>query len=249
MVVALSQRVVLVHGAWHGSWCWHKVATNLTKMGHKVRTPDLPGHHRNPSPLKDVTLAKYVAHIEGIIREEPQPVVLVGHSMAGVVISQVAENIPDKIASLVYVSAFIPKNGGSLLDEEKQAAVPSVALEIAVNESEGLISLSASKRVRELFYNKCSDKDAEYALPRLQDQPLRPFIDPITISPQKFGTVPKRYIECLQDNAVMIQDQRRMHSRIKCEVVTLDTDHSPFFSADKQLAGIIADNNKKVTPQ
>ena len=121
------------------------------------------------------------------------------------------------------------------MDEEKQAAAPTVALEVVINEENESISLSSSKRLRELFYANCCDEDADYCLSHLQDQPLRPFVDTVSISNANFGRVPKLYIECLQDKAIAIEDQRRMHSRIKCAVKTLDTDHSPFFSADRQL--------------
>lgn len=229
---------ILVHGAWHGSWCWHKVARRLQSRGHTVTTPDLPGHYLNLCAFKEVSLRKYVEHIEGIIHAISDPVVLVGHSMAGVVISQVAENMPDRIAQLVYVSGFIPQNGGSLMDEEKKAPIPTVALEVTVDQDEGAISLNSSRRIRELFYAKASEEDAAYALPLLQKQPLRPFREPVFLS-SRFEATPKLYVECLQDQAIRIDDQRRMYSQVRCEAASLDTDHSPFFCADDQLVAVI----------
>ena len=236
---SISKIYILVHGAWHGSWCWHKIARHIENSGHKAITPDLLGHHGHHQNFKDISLADYVAHIEKIIGSIPQPVILAGHSMAGVAISQVAENIPHKISQLIYISGFVPQNGGSLADEEKKALIPSVGLEVAINQEKGYISLPSPARIRELFYAKCSDEDIHYSLSRLQKQPLRPFLDTISISETCYGRVPKLYIECLQDKAVNIEDQRRMHSGIRCNVLSLNTDHSPFFSADYQLTQLI----------
>ncbi|MBM3610435.1 MAG: alpha/beta fold hydrolase [Alphaproteobacteria bacterium] len=233
-----SFNYLLVHGAWHGSWCWKSLILCLERLGHTVLAPDLPGHYKNPSDFKNITLKSYVDYIQNIVIELPDPVILVGHSMAGVVISQVAENMPEKVHRLVYVSGFIPENGGSLLDEEKKAATPTVAKAITINESEASISLPLhdTKTVSNLFYGNCSDETIKYSLSHLQKQPLLPFIGTVSISDQGFGRVPKLYIECLRDNAIIINDQRRMHSRVACDIITLDTDHSPFFSATDELA-------------
>lgn len=241
----ISKKYVLVHGAWHGSWCWHKVAKKIQEQGHHVITPDLPGHYLNKRQFKEVSLRNYVESIETLINSLQQPVILVGHSMAGVVITQVAENIPDKINLLIYTAGFIPKNNGSLIDEEKKASIPSVSLKVKIDEVEGSISLESSKSIRNLFYGNCNDEDVNYALPLLQKQSLRPFIEPVSITEARFGSVPKLYIECLQDKAIMIQDQRRMYSKIKCDVETLDTDHSPFFSACQELTNIICSSSAR----
>jgi pimeloyl-ACP methyl ester carboxylesterase len=243
MASEFPKNYVLLHGAWHGSWCWYKIARHIENLGHNAITPDLPGHHLNKYRIKDISLKSYVDYIENLICAIRPPVVLVGHSMAGVVVTQVAENIPNKIERLIYISGFIPRDGASLMDEEKQALIPSVALEVAMDEIEGLISLPSSQRIKGLFYNKCNEEDIRYALSLLQKQPLRPFRETVSISHARFGAVPKLYIECLQDKAITIDDQRRMYSRVNCDVVSIDTDHSPFFSADDKLTEIISRNN------
>jgi pimeloyl-ACP methyl ester carboxylesterase len=232
-----SLNYLLVHGAWHGSWCWRNITPRLERLGHKVLTPDLPGHYKNPADFQTVTLNSYVDYVQTIVENFPEPLVLVGHSMAGIVISQVAENIPDKIHRLVYVSGFIPENGGSLLDEEKQATIPTVGKAVTIDESEASISLPLHEpqTISSLFYGNCNDEDRKFSLSHLQKQPLFPFAGTISISNNRFGRVPKLYIECSKDNAIMINDQRRMHSKISCDVSTIDTDHSPFFSAQDEL--------------
>ncbi len=221
---------ILVHGAWHGSWCWENVAKQLIAQGHTVYTPDLPGHFNNPCDFHQVTLQLYVKAVQEILRKTDCKVILVGHSMAGVVISQVAENYPEKIACLVYISGFIPAYNGSLVMEEEKASKPSVSLEVKLIKSANIISIKESLKLKQLFYNKCREDDAAYALSLLQDQPLQPFFDKVSLSIKKFDRVKKFYIECLHDQAIAIEDQRRMYSRTNCLPIILSADHSPFFS-------------------
>ncbi len=228
---------VLVHGAWHGSWCWNRVVPLLQVKGHTVLTPDLPGHDRRRTvPYADISLKTYVDSISNLIASTSHKVILVGHSMAGVVISEVAENIPASIDELVYLSAFIPDHNGSLVQEEAKAKVPSVAKEITIDDHNYEIALKLSPRIVELFYGDCSVEDQGFALRHLQKQPLRPFIDTVSLSNDRFGRVPKVYIECLDDQAIRIEDQRRMHAKIQCEVRTLRASHSPFFSMPEALS-------------
>ena len=109
---------VLVHGAWHGSWCWKRVRRALQVGGHEVFTPTLTGvgeraHQLAPS----VNLSMHVDDVVNLIRfEELTDVVLCGHSYAGCVVGAVAEQLPQAIRSLVYLDAFVPENGESLHD-------------------------------------------------------------------------------------------------------------------------------------
>ena len=90
---------VLVHGAWHGAWCWFKVIPLLEKRGHKVVALDLPSHGRDKTPTSSVTLQSYADRVCQTLDECSEPVVLVGHSMGGVVITQAAEQRPKKSRS------------------------------------------------------------------------------------------------------------------------------------------------------
>lgn len=109
---------VLVHGAWHGSWCWKRVRRALQALGHEVFTPTLTGvadrvHLLSPQ----VDLETHITDVVNLIRwEELSDVVLCGHSYGGCVISGVADRIPDRIGALVYLDAFVLENGQSLHD-------------------------------------------------------------------------------------------------------------------------------------
>lgn len=109
---------VLVHGAWHGGWCYQRVARQLRKAGHEVYTPTLTGlGERSHLMSRAVTLDTHVQDIVNLIRwEELSDIVLCGHSYGGMVITGVADKVPDKIRSLVYLDAFVPANGQAVAD-------------------------------------------------------------------------------------------------------------------------------------
>ena len=107
---------LLVHGAWHGAWCWQRVTPRLQAQGHTVLSPDLPGSGEDKTPIQDVTLKAYADRICAVIDGVPEPVVLVGHSLGGMTITQSAEYRPDKIKVLVYVCAFLLRNGECRFD-------------------------------------------------------------------------------------------------------------------------------------
>jgi pimeloyl-ACP methyl ester carboxylesterase len=107
---------VLVHGAWAGGWEWKKVGDRLTADGHTVYRPTHTGQgERSHLSSPDVTLDTHITDVVNVIRfEELRDVVLMGHSYGGMVISGVADRIPDRIKCLVYVDAFVPEDGESL---------------------------------------------------------------------------------------------------------------------------------------
>jgi len=119
---------ILVHGAWHGGWCWHKVAARLVAMGHRVEAPDFPGHGRDETPIADVTLESIVARICETIDRVPERAVLVGHSYGGAIISQASELRPEKVKALVYLTAILAGDGqtpGGALAGDKEGVGPS----------------------------------------------------------------------------------------------------------------------------
>ena len=83
---------VLIHGSWHGAWCWYKVVPRLEQAGHTALAIDLPGHGRDWTPPQDVSMQTYVDSVCGVLDTLPEPAILVGHSRGGIVISQVAES-------------------------------------------------------------------------------------------------------------------------------------------------------------
>lgn len=233
---------ILLHGAWHGGWVWKHLINSIKKAGNykEVIAPDLPGHSNNKLDFKNITLNTYTDYVLKLMEPMPKPVTLIGHSMSGIIISALAEQVPSEIAYLIYVAGFIPDNGGSLFDEEQKAKRPGAAIAVTIDKENCAIKI-APEKAKELFYN-CSDtKYVNDALHKLQAQPLLPFISPVLVSKKNFGSVKKFYISCLKDNAIHPVDQQRMYKKIKdCKVLTLDTDHSPFFSCPDELVSLIS---------
>jgi pimeloyl-ACP methyl ester carboxylesterase len=228
---------VLIHGAWHGGWCWDKVAAILRGAGHTAITPDLPGHGRDSMRPEDVTLDAYVDRVLDVVDAPSEPVILAGHSMGGLAITQAAELRPDKIAALVYITAFIPRDGESLsqLSMTDQASLLNQSREI--DRERGLMWVRPDAH-REVFYHDCQEEDAVRAANLLAPAvAIKPNITPVHLTAERFGRIPRYYVECLQDRAIRIQTQRLMHENTPCErVFTLDASHSPFFSMPDELA-------------
>ena len=107
---------VLVHGGWHGAWCWKKLTPLLESSGHRVFTPTLTGLGERANLLSpDVGLNTHIADVSGLIESERlSDVVLVGHSYGGMVITGVADRTPGRIGHLVYLDTFIPRDGDSM---------------------------------------------------------------------------------------------------------------------------------------
>jgi len=120
---------VLVHGAWHGGWCYRDTAAALRDAGHQVFTPTHTGvGERAHLASESITLETHVRDVAGCIEaEELNDVILCGHSYGGMVITQLADRIPDKLRALVYLDAFVPDHGDSLISLLNTALAPDVA--------------------------------------------------------------------------------------------------------------------------
>src|SRR3954451_18205606 len=166
-------RFVLVHGAFHGAWCWEPLVRELSVGGHDVVTIDMPGSGDDATPVADVTLDAYAQRICDTLADQPEPVVLVGHSMAGVAITQVAARCPERIAKLVYVAAFLPADGQCLADlaQLPEGAGDMVQENVAV-EGDPPVATMPAEAAREGFYALCSPEQVAWATERLRPQPL-----------------------------------------------------------------------------
>jgi pimeloyl-ACP methyl ester carboxylesterase len=229
---------VLVHGAGHGAWCWHKLVPELEALGHRVVTLDLPGLGDDKTPVAEVTYERTIDRVVETVSRQAEPVVLVGHSLGGVSISATAEAIPDRIKLLIYLAAFLPVDGDSVNAIYESPDWPRETAAIPpIRSADGLAMSHTPEGARQRFYQDCSDEDVAYAIARLKPQPMVMRNTPVRVSPERFGRVPRAYIMCLNDQAAPPERQRRMVARSPCKiVVSLPTGHSPFLSAPALLA-------------
>jgi pimeloyl-ACP methyl ester carboxylesterase len=226
---------VFVHGAWHGAWCWYKVMSLLEEAGHTVIAPDLPSLGRDRTPILEVSLEMWTRSICHVLNAQTTPSTLVGHSRGGIVISQAAEQCPEKVRVLVYVTAFLLRDGESLhqvAETDKTSLIPP---NIVVSEDNNSTTI-AEKAVRDIFYGESPNEDVALARLLLAPEAALPRATPIQITDNNFGRIPRVYIECLRDKALSPSLQKRMYTALPCEkVLSMDTDHSPFFSRPEEL--------------
>lgn len=227
--------IVLVHGAWHGAWCWQKLSPILEEQGHKILTPDLPGHGADDLAPHQVSLKSYCDRICEVIHEQSEPVILIGHSMAGMVISQVAEQCSQCIQELGYICAFLPADGASLsaMIEHAPGGLPRSLM--IVEEEKGHIRLLADEGA-EFFYGQCTEQDRLSAVGRLCLQPAQPFNDIVCLTGEHFGSMPKTYFVCEADRVIPSNLQEFMAIQAQAEIRRLPSDHSPFLSMPDVLA-------------
>jgi pimeloyl-ACP methyl ester carboxylesterase len=227
---------LLVHGAWHGAWCWEQTAGALRDSGHAVTAIDLPSHGDDPTPAAEVTVDSYVERICGALSAIEGQAIVVGHSMGGIAITAAAEACPDKIAKLVYLTAFLPRNGESLLALEGRNPRPAVPPALQISDDGATATLSDDLIVP-LFFHDCTVEDQQMAVGKLTAQSLAPLATELALTTERFGSIPRAYIECTDDRAISIELQRDMYTASGVDtVLSMDASHSPFLSMPRALA-------------
>ncbi len=202
---------VLIHGAWHGAWCWDKVAPLLEQAGHEVVRFDLPGHGEDRTPAAEVTLEGYTGRVVEALDALAEPVVLVGHSLSGTVISQAAERHRAKIEKLVYLCALLLPSGKSAIEASQEDGASVILKNAEVEEDRGRILLG-EEGMRVSLYHDCPEEDFERARHLISPQPLFPLGTPVEVTDGNFGSVRRTYVRATQDRAVSPAAQEKMYT-------------------------------------
>lgn len=230
---------VLVHGAWHGAWCWFEVEQLLVREGYTVTTIHLPGHGNDNIDPGTVTLNDYRDKVTDFLDSLDHPIILVGHSMGGVVISAAAEKRPSKIDKLIYLSAFLLKNEQSLLDLASMDTRSKVLPNLTIDETAGVIKVDNKLR-KNIFYQLSPERYVYLTENLLVPNPLQPFAEPLFLTDSGYERVRRFYITTTKDNAITAPFQKYMYTMSPCEkIYEIYTDHSAFFSAPNQLLNIL----------
>ena len=183
------------------------------------------------------TLDEWAEFLAKLVTRQASPAILVGHSRAGMVISRTAELVPDRLAGLVYLTAILAPPGvavGKVVGFDDLA--PEIAAAVTLSADGRTSRWSSRELARQVFYNETDMSVADRAFARLCPEPTSNPDLPLAISAERYGGVPRAYIECLRDAAIPIVLQRRMLAAQPCKVFTMDTDHSPFYSRPQELA-------------
>ncbi len=232
--------MILIHGAWQGAWVWDRFAPLLHSAGFNPLAVDLPGNGQDQTPPEQVTLDLYVQHVATLIDGLQGPVFVVAHSGGGVVASQLAETLPQRIAGLIYVAGMMLPDAisyGDLVREALPDRPDSAGISPHLIWSEdGLTSRVPAEAAVSHFLSDLPREQALSAAGRLTPQPeggraMRP-----RISAQRFGRVPRLYVEATEDRSVVLHLQRRMQDLVPgAAVVSLHTGHAPHVSAPEAL--------------
>lgn len=236
---------VLVHGAWHPESAWRDVKFLLEASGHIVKTVQLPGMGNDQTPLEEVTFESHVSAVENVVLQQPRPVVLVGHSYGGAVISQVGEHLPQKIAKLIYISGQMPGNGETIAQWALADTASLVTKNLLVDEA-GVGAYMTQENYGKALYNVALKGHplmvlkAKRIISQLRPHPLATLFVPLQLGANYYN-LEKIYISCLKDLAVTPVAQKNMYSRFpETKVYFLHrSDHSPFVSTPLELTYLL----------
>jgi pimeloyl-ACP methyl ester carboxylesterase len=229
---------VLVHGGFHGAWCWKRIIGPLSER-HAVEAVDLPGRGRGDRPK----LSAYLDTVAAAVDNAEPPVVLVGHSLGGVIVSQFVERRPDAVAGLVLVNALLVEDGEAALPKMQSIGDDWLFMRPgALTFSEdGSTFAVAPELVIEGFYNCCDRRDAEWAAAQLCPEPLGLVTAPLRITSEGFGSVPKAYLGGRHDRVMPWWFQQKMSAAAEARLFDLGGDHSPFLSVPDELVARLLD--------
>jgi len=231
---------VLVHGAFQAAYAWDGVRDELLKQGHNVIVIELAGHGKDNTAPSSITMDTYRDAVLASIAKTSGKVILVGHSLGGMVISAVAESAPTKIERLIYLGAFVPKNGQKLLDiamEDKQGELAPLLVPSADQLTLGIADVS---KIPDVFCAEGSADIKKKLIDNYRPDPAIPFINPLTLSTANFGSVAKSFIRTANDRAlgINLQDQMIADGNIK-DIYTITSGHCPHLSQPRELTALL----------
>ena len=228
---------VLVHGAWHGGWCWSRVADRLRAAGHWVFTPTQTGlGERNHLLSRDITLDTFTADIVNVIEaEELNHIVLVGHSFGGNAISGVADRMPERVRHLVYLDSLMIEGGKAPFDNLSAEVV--AARRRAAEESSGGLSLPNPPPSA---FGVLDAADAEWVKRRLTPHPLSTYTSKLNIKGPVGNHLPRTYVHCTSPSYAALQASRDW---VKAQQgwgwAEIATGHDAMVSAPDELARLL----------
>lgn len=230
---------VLVHGAWQAPYAWDEVRSDLLKKGNQVIVVELPGHGADMTPTHTLSLDVYRDKVIEAISKTNGKVILVGHSMAGMVISAVAEKVPSKISKLVYIGAFLPASGQSLGD--LAMSDPDSKLGPSLVQSADQLTMDVKREnLTDLFIKDGSQADKDKVVSNYRPEPAIPLGNKVILTKEGFGSVQKVYIKTLHDMVVSPGLQDRMIAAAGItKVYEVNTSHSPFLSRPHDVSELL----------
>ena len=248
-------RFILIHGGFHGAWCWDRVLPELERLGHEALALDLPGHGERAAERP----ANFRGRIQPIVDalndgEMRDGDVLVGHSGGGYDISVAANEAPEKVRHMVFLAAGLPVEGKSVVEAtggatEQDARGQQRATRLMDDETgmlrfirplpDGTMDWTSKEGAREFFYHDCDDAAVDWAFSKLTPG-ISPFPnEKLHLSAFWDAQLPRSFILCQQDRAMPKAMSDEVTRRLGVQPLTIDASHSPFLSKPAELARLL----------
>ena len=234
--------IVLIHGAWQGGWVWSNVTPSLSAAGYRCHPVDMPGSAPVVQDRASVTFADQVDYLKALLGRIDGPVVVVGHSGGGLAASQIAEEMPGRVAGIVYVAGMMLPDGArfaDIVDSCRQTDPKAVGIWPRLEHLDGMSTVPADAAI-DIFYHDCDPVAAASAAAKLtpQSNAARDLGPSTTVA--GFGRIPRVYIEALQDRSVVLSVQRRMQGLVPgATVYGIDTGHAPMLADPAGLSRLL----------
>ena len=232
-----ARTYVLVHGAWHGGWCWVRVADRLRAAGHRVYTPTQTGLGERKHLLSAaITPETFILDIANVVEaEELSDVILVGHSFGGLAISGVADRMPDRLRHLVFLDAGLPESGKSYFD-----LVPSEVREARIKAAQAFSGGLSMPPPRAEAFGVTDPEEAAWVERRLTPHPTATYSLPVVLRHPLGNGVPATYIRCTNpdySNTATAADYARCRS--DWQYLEIHTGHDAMVTAPAELAEML----------
>jgi pimeloyl-ACP methyl ester carboxylesterase len=230
---------VLIHGAWHGGWCWKRVVRNLRARGHEVYAPSLTGAGARKHLLSpEVGMDTYTQDVVNLIESEDlNDVILVGHSAAGVPISKAAESIYRRLRALVYIDAVVLPSGKSMFDVFPPQWVTDMRGN-AEEEGQGYFITTGLAMIMPFFASDFDEDDKRWLSAKMTAQAIKPYEDTVDLDRFYELATPRTYIHCTKSQAGL---QRKTVEKLGMTYLEIDAGHDPMISQPEALAALLAD--------
>jgi len=242
-------RFILIHGGFHGAWCWDRVVPELERLGHAAVALDLPGHGERAAERP----ANFRGRIQPILDMLKDGDVLVGHSGGGYDISVAANEDPGKVGHMIFLAAGLPIEGKSVVEAtggatEEEAGGGTRATKLMDDSTgmlrflkplpDGTMEWTSKEGAREFFYHDCDDATVDWAFSKLTPG-ISPFPEKKLHLPAFWqAQIPRSYILCKEDRSKPLSMSREVIRRLGVEPLVIDSSHSPFLSKPAELAAM-----------
>lgn len=238
----MSQHIVLIHGAWQGSWAFSAWRPLLQASGWTVHSVELPGNGWGDTAQAAANLDNYSQHVAAVIEAIAEPVVLLGHSGGGITASQVAEMIPQRISALVYLAGMMLPNAMTFVElvqlcakERPELDFAGISSYLTYNAQDNTSSVPVAAALQ-VFVHDCPPDAAATAASLLRAQPESGREITPQLSAERYGRVPRIYIEATRDRSIDIYLQRRMQQLSPgARLISLDCGHVPQLAQPQAL--------------